>query len=80
MHSNPRPSRDVRTGLRRLFASDAAADGVEVESGILRGFNGNTQIFAEEGRDLNPSLFHVENHHSAGWQFLRGCILGLCAR
>jgi hypothetical protein len=38
----------VRTGLGRLFACDAAADGVEVEPGTLRGLNGNAQVLAEE--------------------------------
>jgi len=54
-----------------LFAGNAAADGVEIESSLLRGFNGNPQILAKERWHLDPSLFHIENHRSAGRQFLR---------
>jgi hypothetical protein len=61
----------VRAGLRRLFAGNSAADGVEIEAGILRGLNGNAQILAEKGWHLDPSFFHVENHRATSRQFLR---------
>jgi hypothetical protein len=48
-----------------LFAGDAATDGVEVQPGILRGFNGDAQIFAEERWDLDPSLLNIENYRPA---------------
>src|SRR5208282_90086 len=71
LHHHARSSRHVRAGLGRLFACNAAADGVEVEPGILRRLNRNAQIFANEGWDLDPSLFHVEHHRSTGRRFLR---------
>src|ERR1017187_4670853 len=55
-HRNARSHRDVRAGLWRLFAGDTAADGVEVEPGILRRLNRNAQIFAEEGWNRDPAL------------------------
>jgi hypothetical protein len=55
-----------------LLAGHAAADGVEVESYVLRSPNRSPQILAEEGRDLDPSFFHVEDHRPASGQFLRG--------
>ena len=67
------PGCHVRAGQRRLLARDAAANGVEVEAGILRRLNRDAQILAEERRDLDPSFFHIENHRSAGRQFLPGC-------
>jgi hypothetical protein len=46
MHSNPRSRRNVRARLRRLLPRGTAADGVEVESSILGGFDGHPQILA----------------------------------
>jgi hypothetical protein len=70
-HDNPRSSRDVHTSHWRLLSRNPAANGVEIESGILRGFNRNPQVLAQKRWHLNPSLFYVKNHRSADWRFLR---------
>src|ERR1700704_1250109 len=77
-YGDARPRRDLRPGLRRLFAGNAAADSIEVEPCFLRRLNGNAQVLAEKRRHLDPSLFHVENHRAAPRQFLRRRILELC--
>jgi hypothetical protein len=77
MHRNARSSCDVCAGLRRLLAGYAAADGVEFETSLLRSLKSNTQSFAQERRDGDASLFHVENNCSAR-RLLCGRIFGLC--
>ena len=71
MYRDARSSRDPRTREGRLLSRGPAANSVEVEPGFLRGFNGNTQVLAEERRYFDPSFFHVKNHRAARRQFLR---------
>src|SRR5258706_8049729 len=48
VHRNARSRRDARTGQRRLFAGHAAADSVQVEPCLLRGFNRNAKVLADK--------------------------------
>ena len=66
-----RPGCHVRACQGRLLAGHAASYGVEVETGILRCFNGCAQVLTQEGRNLNPSLLYVENYGPGQGQFLR---------
>lgn len=52
---------DVGSGLGRLFASHAAADRIEIETGILGGFKGAAQILAQKRWDLDATFFDGEN-------------------
>jgi hypothetical protein len=71
MNRNPRSGGNVRSGLRILLSGDAAANGIDIETGILRGFDGNPQILAEKGWNLNTTFFYIENYGSPGRQSLR---------
>ena len=62
----------LRPGKRRLFPRNAAANGVEVETCILRGLNRDAQVLAKEGRNFDTSFFYVENHRPAAWEFAGG--------
>jgi hypothetical protein len=66
MNGDARSGGNVRSGLRILLAGEAAANGIDIETGILRGFNGNPQILAEKGWNLNASFLYVENYGSPG--------------
>jgi len=65
MHNHPRAGGDVGSGLGRLLAGDAAADRIEVETGILGGFEGSAKVFAEEGWDFDSSFFDGEDDGAA---------------
>jgi len=56
----------MSTGQRRLLAGYAAADGVELEAGVLSGFYSTANGFADKGGDLDSAFLYVEDHRSSG--------------
>jgi hypothetical protein len=49
----------MRSSGRRLLAGDAAADGHEFQSGVLRSFHSAAHGFADEGRYFDAALLHI---------------------
>ena len=51
-----------------LLAGYTAADGIEFQAGILGGFYGATDGFADEAGDFDAALFDVEDYGAARWE------------
>ena len=55
----------VRSGRRRLILRQAAADGFEIQPALLGRLDGAAHRLAQERRDDNSSLLHIQ-HDRAG--------------
>lgn len=59
-------------GQRSLLARDTASHGVELQAGILRGFDRAAYGLTHERRHLDSSLFDIEDNRSTRLKLLLG--------
>ena len=66
LNGDVRARGDMGSRGRVLLASHAAADGLQLETGILRAFDCTTKRFAYEGWNFDAPLLHIEDHRATG--------------
>lgn len=66
----------MRPYWRRLLPRHTAADGLQFEASILRGFQRSPYGLAYEGRHFNSALLDVQDHGSTRRRFLLACSIG----
>ena len=75
LYRNMRACGHVRPCRRRLLPSQAAADGLQFEAGVLRGLHSAADSLAHERRNFDPALFNIQDYGPS-----RRRRRGLCVR
>ena len=66
-----RPCCYVGSGWRRLLASQAAADRIQIQAILLGHFDRRSHALSQEGRNDDSALLDIQYNRAAGWKMSR---------